>query len=979
MASVNEESVFAEALQVQDPGGRAAYLDRACAGNPGLRKSVEALLSAYESGQFLEAPARAAAATVDEPTGERPGTVIGPYRLMEQVGEGGMGLVFVAEQQRPVRRKVALKVLKPGMDTRQVVARFEAERQALALMDHPNIARVFDGGTTDSGRPYFVMELVKGVPITQFCDEHQLAPRERLELFLGVVRAVQHAHQKGVIHRDLKPSNVLVASHDGKPVVKVIDFGIAKAIGQQLTDKTVYTGFAQLIGTPLYMSPEQAGLSSLDIDTRTDVYSLGVLLYELLTGTTPFDGERLRQAAYDEMRRIIREEEPPKPSTRISTLGQAATTISAQRRSDPKRLSQLCRGELDWIVMKALEKDRDRRYETASAFAADVERYLEDEPVLACPPSRWYRFRKLARKHRTLLTSGALVALSLVAGIATSTALAIRATRAEERTEGELAAKKVEHERAEANFLKTLEAVDQLTEVGQKDLASLPHLDNVRRRLLEKALRFFQGFLQERGGEGKLPFETALAYHRIADIRRLLGEHQQAEQAYERAVDLFERLRTEMPEKRAYRQELGRLHYDHARLLSELGRRQDAEAANEQARRLQEQLIQEDPDHADYQYDLANTDNQRGVFLDNSGRPEEAESRFREGADRMEKLLARFPTRAEYYDGVVKCYTNLADLLGKIGKTDPADAAYRRAAAVIDEALTRKAMSSRDFLVMKLTASIGYGYFLERQRRLVDAEKTMRDSVALAEKLTDEFPGIPEYRRYLRMANTNLGAFLHKSGRLDDAEKFTQKALATAEKLAADFPTVPDYQNDLGSALNNLALLNLAQQKPQLARELLERAVVQHEKAVRLNPKVQYRTCQVNRAVNLAIVLQNLQTPAAEVDKVHQQAIDLAQRLVEDYPKVPDHQALFGGALACWGHLLKNRHELARARQQLKKAIVHHKEALKAYPKDQIYLQYLRADYKVLAEVLEQLTGPDVAEELRHCREERDRLAPPKQ
>jgi tetratricopeptide (TPR) repeat protein len=334
---------------------------------------------------------------------------MGPYKLMEQIGEGGMGLVFVAEQTQPIRRRVALKILKPGMDSREVIARFEAERQALALMDHPNIARVFDGGATDSGRPYFVMELVKGPPITQFCDEQHLTPRERLELFVDVVGDVQHAHQKGVIHRDLKPSNVLVASHDGKPVVKVIDFGIAKAVGQQLTDKTVYTGFAQLIGTPLYMSPEQAGLSSLDIDTRTDVYALGVLVYELLTGTTPFDAERLRRAGYDEMRRIIREEEPPRPSTRLSTLGQAAATVSAQRRSDPKRLSKLCRGELDWIVMKALEKDRDRRYETASAFAADVRRYLADEPVQACPPSAWYRCRKFARRNKTALTMAALI------------------------------------------------------------------------------------------------------------------------------------------------------------------------------------------------------------------------------------------------------------------------------------------------------------------------------------------------------------------------------------------------------------------------------------------------------------------------------------------------------------------------------------------------------------------------------------------
>jgi WD40 repeat protein/serine/threonine protein kinase len=430
---MTERDLFLAALQRPDPAGRAAFLDGACGGDAALREQVEALLREHEQlGSFLEPSAPALAATLDEPAGEWPGTVVGPYKLLEQVGEGGFGVVFMAEQTQPVRRKVALKVLKPGMDSKQVVARFEAERQALAIMDHPNIAKVFDGGATASGRPYFVMELVKGVPITDFCDQHQLTPRQRLELFLSVCQAVQHAHQKGVIHRDLKPSNVLVSRYDTTPVVKVIDFGVAKALGQQLTDKTVFTGLAQMIGTPLYMSPEQAGMSDLDVDTRSDVYSLGVLLYELLTGTTPFTREQFKQATYDEMRRIIREEEPPKPSTRISTLGQAATTLSAQRQSDPKRLSRLFRGELDWVVMKALEKDRNRRYETASAFAADVERYLSDEPVLACPPSAWYRFRKFARRNRPALvtaTAAALVVVAAVAGLAASNFLIAREQR----------------------------------------------------------------------------------------------------------------------------------------------------------------------------------------------------------------------------------------------------------------------------------------------------------------------------------------------------------------------------------------------------------------------------------------------------------------------------------------------------------------------------------------------------------------------
>jgi serine/threonine protein kinase len=334
---MNEEEIFHEALDRNPPAERAAYLELACAGNPGLRASVEALLRAnVGASAFLASPVSSACATVDEPLTERPGTVIGAYKLLEQIGEGGFGVVFLAEQTRPVRRKVALKVLKLGMDTRQVVARFEAERQALALMDHPHIAKVLDAGQTGGGRPYFVMELVRGLPITDYCDQAQLTPRERLALFAQVCQAVQHAHQKGIIHRDLKPSNVLVTLQDGTALVKVIDFGIAKALGQQLTDKTLCTGVAQLVGTPLYMSPEQAALSNVDVDTRSDVYSLGVLLYELLTGATPFAKERLRTADYDEMRRIIREEEPARPSMRLSALGAAGRPSPPPARRTPR-------------------------------------------------------------------------------------------------------------------------------------------------------------------------------------------------------------------------------------------------------------------------------------------------------------------------------------------------------------------------------------------------------------------------------------------------------------------------------------------------------------------------------------------------------------------------------------------------------------------------------------------------------------------
>ncbi len=476
---MNERSIFMEALAQQTPAQRSAYLDEACGADAALRQRVDALLASHEqAGSFLgkpvperlaeklavpERPEETCGAPAaqdqprpsdDHPAGSQPsaetlGSRIGPYKLLQEIGEGGMGTVYLAEQSQPVRRMVAVKIIKPGMDSRQVIARFEAERQALALMDHPNIAKVLDAGTTrefeprtsvsgppqpltdvrGSGRPYFVMELVKGVPITKFCDERRLTPRQRLELFVPVCQAVQHAHQKGIIHRDLKPSNVMVCLYDGKPVPKVIDFGVAKATGQKLTDRTMFTEIGQVVGTLEYMSPEQAELNQLDIDTRSDIYSLGVLLYELLTGSTPLERKRLKSAAMLEVLRLIREEEPPRPSTRLSTTDEMPS-VAANRGLEPKKLSGLVRGELDWIVMKALDKDRNRRYETANGFAQDIQRYLADEPVQACPPSAWYRFRKFARRNKGGLITAAVVVVALLVGTVFSTWQAIRATNA---------------------------------------------------------------------------------------------------------------------------------------------------------------------------------------------------------------------------------------------------------------------------------------------------------------------------------------------------------------------------------------------------------------------------------------------------------------------------------------------------------------------------------------------------------------------
>ena len=457
--------------------------------------------------------------------------MIGPYKLLQQIGEGGFGIVYMAEQLEPVRRKVALKIIKPGMDTKDVIARFEAERQALAMMDHPNIARVLDAGATKKGLPYFVMELVKGVPINEYCDRNNLPTNERLELFQTVCLAVQHAHHKGIIHRDLKPSNIMVTLHDGKPVPRVIDFGVAKATSYQLTEKTLFTAYGQMIGTPAYMSPEQAEMSGLDVDTRSDIYSLGVLLYELLTGKTPFDGKKLRSAGYAEMQRIIREDQPPKPSTKLTTMGDELTAVSSHRSTEPKKLGQILKGDLDWIVMKALEKERNHRYETASTFAADVGRYLAGDVVSARSSSLGYRVHKFARRNKKAFVTATTITLVLILATTASTWQAVeanqqrnRAREAEKLAGQRLVDVKKKHDRATkvesaANeaLKETRKTIDKYVETVQNaELLKEERFKPLLRELLKDAMAHYINFIDNHEHDAKELYSLASHLHLVA-------------------------------------------------------------------------------------------------------------------------------------------------------------------------------------------------------------------------------------------------------------------------------------------------------------------------------------------------------------------------------------------------------------------------------------------------------------------------------
>ena len=784
-------SIFTSAVEDHAPDQWEKFLDDACGENTAIRRRVELLLKAHQGEDgFLDRgdENEPADATIDQPITEKPGTQIGPYKLLQKVGEGGMGVVYMAEQKEPVKRRVALKIIKPGMDTRQVIARFEAERQALAMMDHPNIAKVLDAGQTSSGRPYFVMELVNGISVTQYCDEQHLTPKERLELFVPICQAVQHAHQKGVIHRDLKPSNILVALYDGQAVPKVIDFGVAKATSQTLTEKTMFTQLGQVVGTLEYMSPEQAERNQLDVDTRSDVYSLGVVLYELLTGDTPFDRQRLRSAAFDEMLRIIREEVPSKPSAKVSS-SQSLPSIAANRRIEPARLSSTIRGDLDWIVMRALEKDRLRRYDTASAFSEDIVRYLGDEAVLARSPSPLYRFRKFARRNRALMTTATSVTLALFISLIGIFWQLARVKRAEQIAQSERQAAETEKKHAiNANKLavenlgKARAAVNEFVKISAK-LSGVSGTERLHRELIDSALRYYEDFLQSNGDNSELQADLASAHLNIGRLKKRLGSFRDALTSYKKAEAILKTSRQDAPGNPRFKRTLASVHFENGWVRLQLDDVEGSVTSFNTAVQLRSELVDKFSEESD-QLDLARDYHNLAIAV---GRKDGFQQAWEIGEKSLKlarQLLEIQPSSYTYRTRVARTSGFLGAAKARMGLWGDARS-YMQISADIHEQLIKERPNDRD---CQRRVAVAADWLAQSDVHNKDYESALQQinrAIEIGEDLVESFPITFRYRIELADHYLTLAWILDLMGQRPQTRAAYQKAIASFRVVAA--------------------------------------------------------------------------------------------------------------------------------------------------------------------------------------------------
>jgi serine/threonine protein kinase len=1028
---MSEDTLFHEAL-ARPPAERAAFLEAACAGQPQLRAAVEALLAAHErSGHVLDQPlqapcqsadpaqapdrppatgadtpdpaaAPAPALTTDYQPQIEPGAVIaGRYTLVEKIGEGGMGEVWVAKQTEPVKRKVALKLIKAGMDTRAVLQRFEAERQALALMDHPHIAKVFDGGITAQRRPFFVMELVSGLPLTRFCDDAKFGVRERLELFVAICQAVQHAHQKGIIHRDLKPSNILVTIIDGRGVPKVIDFGVAKATSGRLTEESLSTQFGAVIGTFEYMSPEQAGYSGADIDTRADIYSLGVILYELLTGLRPLDAKRLRQAALTEMVRIIKEEEPSKPSTRISTDA-SAPSLAALRQTEPKKLMAMLRGELDWVVMKCLEKQRDRRYETANGLARDIQRYLADEVVEARPPSAGYRLRKFARKHRAALASATAIAALLVAGLSVSLWQMSRAIAAEGQANQN--AQQAQHEaNAKAEALKAEQqaradetkarrqafaALRSMTaDVVERKFAQGAVLTEDDRAFLRGVIAQFDAFAAIQGDDADSRAVRAEGRYRVGNMRFRLGELREAEKDYDQALSLYQQLAADFP-SREFRQGMAASHFSRANLLRGTGRLREAEKEYDHALSLYRPVVAEFPSRPELRQALASSHLGRGLVLLHTGRFKEAEQTYDEALRMQRQLAADFPARPQFRQALAKSHTNRGNLLRDTGRLKEAERDYDQAVRIFkqlaadfpsrpelrqdlakshenrgtlrlatgrphdaekdyDQTLSIRKQLAADFPSLpdfrwELAGSYSSRGTLRKDTfRLEEAEKDYDQALSLCKQLAADSPSRPEFRQELARSHCNRGNLLRDTGRPEEAEKDYDQAVGVQKQLVTDFPSRPTFRHQLALAyLNRGLLLSTAGRLQDAEKDRNEAVRICKQLVADFPSQPKFRQKLALSYLNRGGGLLSAAGRLQDAEKDLNEALRLCKQLVAEFPNQPDRRNELAGACVNLAILQQQRGDWAAAKRLLLEGQPHHLVALKANPRHPSYRQF---------------------------------------